>query len=150
MSAISYRVRYPSGRGGAERWLMCFTKSSCQGFRGFISKCFYVGRQIKLVAPLPCLENFVRLVWIDRSERPAVLPAESAELASIIFWGLVAKASNVVASTRVDGDATEIVDGVGVPKDNIPISVCVLLAAVHCVAVAVDKGERATLVYPPD
>ena len=79
------------------------------------------------------------LVWIDRPERPAVLPAESAELASIIFWGLIAEASDIVASPWVDGDATEIVDGVGVAEDNIPISVCVLLAGVHCVAVAVNE-----------
>jgi len=126
--------------------LMCFTKSSCQGFRGFISKCFYVCRQIKLVASLPCLKNLVRLVWIDRSERPAVLPAESAELASIIFRGLVAEASDIVASSGVDGDATEIINSVGVAEDNIAVCVCVLLTGVHCVAVAVDKGKRAALV----
>ena len=81
----------------------------------------------------------MRLVWVDRSERPAVLPAESAELASIIFRCLVAEASNVVASSGVDGDAAEIVNGVGMPKDNIAVSVCVLLAGVHCVTVAVDE-----------
>jgi len=118
---------------------MCSDKSFCQGFRGFISKCFYVGRQIKLVASLPCLEYLVRLVWVDRSECPAVLPAESAELASIIFRGLVAEASDIVASPGVDGDATEIVDGVGMAEDNIPISIGVLLAGVHCVAVAVNE-----------
>ena len=79
------------------------------------------------------------LVWINRSERPAVLPSESAELASIIFGSLVAEASDIVASSRVDGDATEIVDGVGVAEDNIAVSVCVLLAGVHGVAVAVDE-----------
>jgi len=92
----------------------------------------------------------VCLVWIDRPKRPAVLPAESAELASIIFGSLVAEASNVVASPRVDGDASKIINGVGVAEDNIPISIGVLLAGVHCVAVAVDKGERATLIYSPD
>ena len=88
---------------------------------------------------MPCLENLVCLVWVDRSERPAVLPSQSAELASVIFRCLVAEASDIVAGAWVDGDATEIVDGVGMPKDNIPISVCVLLAGVHCVAVAVDE-----------
>ena len=85
------------------------------------------------------MKNLVRLVWIDRSERPAVLPAQSAELASIVFWRLVAEASDIVASPRVDGDASKIINGVGMPKDNIPISVCVLLAGVHSVAVAVDE-----------
>ena len=92
----------------------------------------------------------MRLVGVDRPERPAVLPAESAELASIIFRGLVAEASDVVPSSRVDGDATEIVDGVGMAEDNIAVSVGVLLARVHCVAVAVDKGERAALVDSTD
>ena len=75
-----------------------------------------------------------------------MLPAESAELASIIFRGLVAEASDIVASSGVDGDATEIVNGVGMPKDNIAVCVCVLLAGVHGVAVSMDKGERAALV----
>ena len=92
----------------------------------------------------------MRLVGVDRSERPAVLPAESAELASIIFRSFIAEASDIVASPRVDGDATEIVDGVGMPKDNISVSVCVLLAGVHGVAVAVDEGERAALVDSTD
>ncbi len=92
----------------------------------------------------------MRLVGVDRSECPTVLPSESAELASIIFRCLVAEAADIVASSRVDGDATEIVDGVGVAENNIAVCVCVLLPAVHCVAVPVDKGERATLVYPPD
>ena len=90
------------------------------------------------------------LVWIDRSERPAVLPAESAELASIVFGRLVAEASDVVASSRVDGDATEIINGVGMPEDNISVSIGVLLAAVHGMSVAMDEGERAALVYPPN
>ena len=90
------------------------------------------------------------LIGIDRSERPAVLPAQSAELASIIFWGLVAEASDIVASPRVDGDATEIVDGVGMAEDNISVSIGVLLAGVHGVAVAVDKRERAALVDSTD
>ena len=81
----------------------------------------------------------MRLVWIDRSERPAVLPSESAVLASIIFRCLVAEASDIVASSRVDGDASKIVDGVRVAEDNIAVSVCVLLAGVHGVAVAVDE-----------
>ena len=96
------------------------------------------------------MKYFVRLVGIDRSERPAVLPAESAELASIIFRSLVAEASNVVASPRVDGDASKIINGVGVAEDNIPISIGVLLAGVHSVAVAVDEGKRSALVNPPD
>ena len=125
---------------------MCSCNNFCQGFLGFISKCFYVGGQIELVAPLACLEHLVRLVWIDRSERPAVLPAESTQLASIIFWGLVAQAPDIVASPRVDGDASKIINGVGMPKDNISLGIGVLLAGVHCVAVAVDKGERAALV----
>ena len=90
------------------------------------------------------------LVGVDRPERPAVLPAESAELASVIFRCLVAEASDIVASSRVDGDASKIVDGVGMAEDNIAVSVCVLLAGVHCVALAVNKGYRATLVYSPD
>ena len=77
------------------------------------------------------------LVWVDRSERPAVLPAESAELASIIFRCLVAETSNIVASPGVDRDATEIVNGVGVAEDNIPIRIAVLFGRVHCVAVTV-------------
>ncbi len=81
----------------------------------------------------------MRLVGIYRSECPAVLPAESTELASIIFWCLVAEASDIVPGARVDGDASKIVDGVGVAEDNIAVSVCVLLAGVHCVAVAVDE-----------
>ena len=92
----------------------------------------------------------MRLVWVDRSERPAVLPSQSAELASIIFRSFIAKASDIVASSRVDGDATEIINGVGVPKDNISISVGVLLAGVHGVSVAMDEGERATLVDSPN
>jgi len=92
----------------------------------------------------------VRLVGIDRSERPAVLPAESAELASIIFRSLVAEASDIVASSRVNGDASKIINGVGMAEDNIAVSVGVLLARVHSVAVAVNKGERAALVNPTD
>ena len=96
------------------------------------------------------MKNFVRLVGIDRAKRPAVLPSQSAELASIIFGSFVAQAPDVVPGSRVDGDASKIIDGMGMPKDNISVSVCVLLAGVHSVSVAVDKGERAALVYPPN
>ena len=92
----------------------------------------------------------MRLVGIDRSERPAVLPSESAELASIIFRCLVAEASDIVASSRVDGDASKIINGVGMAEDNIAVSIGVLLARVHSVSIAMNKGERAALVDSPD
>ena len=57
-----------------------------------------------------------------------MLPSESAELASIIFWGLVAKTSDIESGTRVNGDATEIINGVGMAEDNIAIGIGVLLA----------------------
>ena len=79
-----------------------------------------------------------------------MLPAEATELASIIFRCLVAETSDVVASSRVDRDASKIINGVGVAEDNIAISIGVLLAGVHCVAVSVNKGERAALVDSPD
>ena len=105
---------------------------------------------MELVASLPCLKYIVRFIRINCPIRPAVLPAKSAELASVVFGSLVGEASDVPPSARVDGDATEIIDGVGMPKDNIAVSVCVLLAAVHSVAVAVDEGKPTALVNPAD
>ena len=105
---------------------------------------------MELVASLFCLEYIVGLIGIDRSERPAVLPTEPPQLASIIFWGLIAEASDIVTSPRVDGDATEIINGVGVAEDNISVGIGVLRPAVHSVAVAVDEGEVATLVNAAD
>ena len=103
---------------------------------------------MKLVASLSCLKHIVRFISINCPIRPAVLPAESAELASIILGRFVTQAPDVVSSPGVDGDATEIINGVCVAEDNIAVSVCVLLCAVHRMAVAVDKGERAALVNP--
>ena len=94
---------------------------------------------MELVASLSCLENIVRLIGVDHTKSPAVLPAESPQLASIVFGSLVAKASNVVPGSRVDGDAPKIINGVGMAEDNISVSVCVLLPAVHRVAVAVNE-----------
>ena len=101
---------------------------------------------MELISSLSCLKHIVRFIWINYPIRPAVLPAESAELASIILGRFVAKASDVVSSPGVDGDATKIINGVGMPEDNISVSIGVLLCAVHRMAVAVDKGERAALV----
>ena len=105
---------------------------------------------MELIASLSCLKHIVRFIRINCPIRPAVLPAEPAELASIILGRFVAKASDVVSSPGVDGDAPKIINGVGVAEDNIAVSVCVLLCAVHRMAVAVDKGERAALVDSTD
>ena len=95
---------------------------------------------MELVASLSCLENIVGLVWIDHSKRPAVLPAEPPQLASVVFGSFIAQAPNVVPGARVDGDAPKIINGVGMPKDNIAVGIGVLLSAVHSVAVAVNEG----------
>jgi len=71
-------------------------------------------------------------------------------LASIIFGGFVAEASDVVPGAGVDGDATKIINGVCMPKDNISIGIGVLLARMHSVAVAVNEGEIPALVNPTD
>ena len=105
---------------------------------------------MELVASLSCLKNIVGLVWVDHTKRPAVLPAESPQLASIIFGSFVAQAPDVVPGSRVDGDATKIINGVSMPKDNISISIGVLLPAVHCVSVSVDEREVAALINPAD
>ena len=73
--AISSLVKNPSGRGGAIFVRIAVIKSSCQGFRGFISKRFYVCGKMKLVASLPSLENIVRLVGVNHPISPSVLPA---------------------------------------------------------------------------
>jgi hypothetical protein len=73
--AISSLVKNPSGRGGATFVRIAVTKSSCQGFRGFISKRFYVCGEMELVASLPCLEYIVGLVGVNHSVSPAVLPS---------------------------------------------------------------------------
>ncbi len=84
--AISSLVKNPSGRGGATFVRIAVTKSSCQGFRGFISKRFYVCGEMELVASLSCLENIVSFVGINHSISPAILPAEAAKLSPIILW----------------------------------------------------------------
>ena len=73
--AISSLVKNPSGRGGATLVLIAVTKSSCQGFRGFISKGFYVCWEMELISSLSCLEYIVGLVWVNHSVSPAVLPS---------------------------------------------------------------------------
>ena len=103
---------------------------------------------MKLVAPLSCLKYIVGLVGVDHTKSPAVLPAKSPQLASVVFGSFVAKASNVVPGAWVNGDASKIINGVGMPKYNISVSVCVLLPAVHSVAVAVNEGEVSALVNP--
>ena len=94
---------------------------------------------MKLISSLSCLKYIVGLVWIDCTISPSVLPAKSPQLASIVFGSFVTEASNVVPGSRVDGYATEIVNGVGVPKDNISVRIGVLFPAVHSVAVAVNE-----------
>lgn len=94
---------------------------------------------MEFIAPLPCLENIVGLVWVNHSISPAVLPSKPSQLASVVFWGFVAQAPNVVARPGVNGDASEIINGVCMPKDNIPIGIAVLFGRVHSVAVAVGK-----------
>ena len=92
---------------------------------------------MELVASLSCLKYIVGLVWVDHTESPAVLPAKPSQLASVVFGGFVAEASDVVPGAGVDGYATEIINGVSMPEDNIPISIGVLLCGVHSVAVPV-------------
>ena len=94
---------------------------------------------MELVASLSCLKHIVRFIRINYPIRPAVLPAEPPQLASVVFGGFVAKASNVVTSPRVDGDAPKIINGVGMPEDNISVGIGVLLPAMHSVAIAVNK-----------
>ena len=125
-------------------------KVSAKDFVGISLERFYVCREMELVASLSCLKYIVGFVGVDHTESPAVLPAKSAELASVVFGSLVAEASDVVASPGVDGDATEIINGVGVAKDNIAVGIGVLLTAVHGVAVAVNKRKPAALVYSAD
>ena len=105
---------------------------------------------MKLVAPLPCLENIVRLVWVDHAISPAVLPSKSPQLASVVFRSFVTQAPDVVPGSRVDGYATEIINGVSVSKDNIAVSVCVLLPAMHSVAVSVNERKPTALVDSPN
>lgn len=105
---------------------------------------------MKLVASLSCLKYIVGVVGVDHTERPAVLPAKPAELASIVFRGFVGEASDVPPSPRVNRYATEIINGVGMPKDNIAVRIGVLLARVHCVAVPMDEGKSTALVNPAD
>ena len=94
---------------------------------------------MELVASLSCLKHIVRFIKINCPIRPAVLPAESPQLASIVFGGFIAKASNVVPGARVNRYASKIINGVGMPKDNISVGIGVLLPRVHCVAVAVNE-----------
>lgn len=105
---------------------------------------------MELVASLPCLEYIVGLVGVNHSISPAVLPSQSTQLASVVFGSFIAKASNVVPGSRVNGDATEIINGVGMAEDNIAVGIGVLLPRVHSVAVAVNEREVAALVNPTD
>ena len=106
---------------------------------GISLKGFYVCWEMEFISSLSSLEHIVGLVGVNHSVSPAVLPSESPQLASIIFRGFVAEASDVVPSAGVDGDATKIINGVSMPEDNIPISIGVLLPRVHSVAVAVNE-----------
>ena len=123
---------------------------SAKDFGGISLEGFYVCWKMELVASLSCLENIVGFVGVDHTKRPAVLPSKPSQLASVVFRGFITEASNVVPGARVDGDATEIINGVGVAEDNISVGIGVLLSAVHSVAVAVDEGEVAALVNPAD
>ena len=104
---------------------------SAKDFGGISLEGFYVCWQVELVASLPCLKYIVGFVGIDNPESPAVLPAKSPHLASVILWGFVAEASDVVASSRVNRDAPKIINGVGVAEDNISIRIAMLFCAVH-------------------
>jgi hypothetical protein len=85
-SIISPLVLNPSGRGGHSLFRMCSSRSFCQGFRGdFIRKILCLW-EVELVASLLCLKYIVGFVGIDHSISPAILPAESAKLSSIILW----------------------------------------------------------------
>ena len=105
---------------------------------------------MKLVSSLSCLKNIVRLVGVNHSVSPAVLPAESPQLASIVFGGFVAEASDIVPGAWVNRDASKIINGVSMPKNNIAVSVCVLFSRVHSVAVSVNKGEVSALIDSTD
>ena len=105
---------------------------------------------MELIASLSCLKYIVGFIGVDCPISPAVLPSESPQLTSVVFGGFVAEASDVVPGSRVDGDASKIINGVGMPKDNISVSIGVLLPAVHCVSVSVDEGEVAALINPAD
>ena len=105
---------------------------------------------MKLIASLSCLEYIVGLVGVNHSISPAVLPSQSTQLASVVFGSFIAQAPNVIPGSWVDGDASKIIDSVGMPEDNIAISICVLLPRVHSVTVAVNEGKIPALVNPPD
>ncbi len=92
---------------------------------------------MEFVASLSCLEYIVGLVGVNHPISPAVLPSQSTQLASVILWGFVTEASDVVPGARVDGDASKIINGVSMSKDNIPIRIAMLLRRVHSVSVAV-------------
>ena len=98
---------------------------------------FYVCGQMKLVASLSCLEYIVCLVGVNHPIRPAVLPSQSTQLASVVFGSFVAQSPNVIPGAGVDGDASKIINGVGMAEDHISIRIAVLLCRVHSVAVAV-------------
>ena len=105
---------------------------------------------MELVPSLPCLEYIVGFVWVDRTKSPTVLPSKPSQLASVVFGSFVAQAPDVVPGAGVNGDATEIINGVSMPKDNIAVCVSVLLPRMHSVAVAVNEGEVAALVNSTD
>ena len=110
---------------------------SAKDFVGISLERFYVCWEMELVASLSCLENIVGLVWVNHSVSPAVLPSKPSQLASIVFGCFVAQAPDVVPGARVDGDASKIIDCVGVAEDNISVGIAMLLRRVHSVAVAV-------------
>jgi hypothetical protein len=78
---------------------------------------------VELISSLLGLKNIVGFVGIDNPKSPAVLPAKSPHLASVILWGFVAEASDVVSSSGVNGDAPKIINGVSVAEDNISIRI---------------------------
>ncbi len=123
---------------------------SAKDFVGISLEGFYICWEMEFIASLSCLKYIVGLIGVDHTKRPAVLPAESPQLASVVFGGFVAEASNVVPGARVDGDATEIINGVSMAEDNIAIGIGVLLPRVHSVSVSVDEREVATLVDSTD
>ena len=86
---------------------------------------------MEFISSLLGLKNIVGFVGIDNPKSPAVLPAKSPHLASVILWGFVAEASDVVSSSGVNGDAPKIINGVSVAEDNISIRIAMLFCAVH-------------------